>query len=70
MNIWCGNTPRLRLIWTLSAPALSAAAMIRSVTSTAAPTRHLPGLPLDIGHGQAPEILTGELGGAAVSGLT
>jgi hypothetical protein len=32
--------------------------------------RHLPGLPLDIGHGQAPEILTGELGGAAVSGLT
>jgi len=33
MNISCGNTPRLRLIWTLSAPALSAAAVIAGLQS-------------------------------------
>src|SRR5271155_711204 len=37
INISCGSTPRLRLTCTLSAPALSAASMIRRVTSSAVP---------------------------------
>src|SRR5215471_18436881 len=37
MNISCGSTPRLRLIWTVLAPALSAASMIRGVTSAGVP---------------------------------
>ena len=37
MNMSCGSTPRLRLICTVSAPAASAAAIRRSVTSCGVP---------------------------------